>query len=213
MFFRTFSFITLFFVSIASQTAQFKEGDQFTKIAEHKSSSPQVTEFFSYYCPICYRFEPLAEKIRATLPDNVAFVRSHVDFLPEGHAPTDIQTMMSKVLVVTEVLGEEQRMTPKIFDYIHDSHGVFSNIKDVRNLFVINDIDGKKFDALYTSADVQHRTDTMKQLQEKYAEEGILKGVPTIIVNEKYRINATELDRDNFEEEYLSLVAYLLSLE
>jgi thiol:disulfide interchange protein DsbA len=40
-----------------------------------------------------------------------------------------------------------------------------------------------------------------------------LNSVPTIIVNNKFRINPSALDRDNFEEDYKELVKHLLTLK
>lgn len=53
----------------------------------------------------------------------------------------------------------------------------------------------------------------MKKHQDTMSKKGALKAVPTIIVNGKYRINTKELDRKNPEEDYKSLVKYLLTLK
>jgi thiol:disulfide interchange protein DsbA len=41
----------------------------------------------------------------------------------------------------------------------------------------------------------------------------VLTGVPAVFVNGKYKIDATKLDRNNFEKDYQNLVNYLLELD
>jgi protein dithiol oxidoreductase (disulfide-forming) len=203
----------LLILNVFAVAGDYEDGKQYSKIGDNKSASPQVTEFFSYYCPVCYRFEPLMVNIRAQIPVTVKFSRNHVDFLTPAHAPSEIQTMMTKVLAVTEALDQEQVLTARIFDYIHQSHAGFNNINDVRNLLVLSGVDGNKFDELFASFGVDRRAKQMKDRQEEYTKQRILTGVPTIIVNDKYRVNAKELDREHFEQDYINLVNYLLTLD
>jgi thiol:disulfide interchange protein DsbA len=78
---------------------------------------------------------------------------------------------------------------------------------------VLNGADGAKFDKLMKSFSVNSRAKSMKKNQDIMAKNGALKGVPTIIVNGKYRINSQELDKNNFEQDYQNLIQHLLTLK
>ena len=53
----------------------------------------------------------------------------------------------------------------------------------------------------------------MKKKQQYYAKSGGLTGVPAVIVNGRFKIDATGLDRNNFEQDYNNLVKHLLTLK
>jgi thiol:disulfide interchange protein DsbA len=40
----------------------------------------EVAEAFSYGCPACFSFHPLAKQLQATLPDNAQFIYQHASF-------------------------------------------------------------------------------------------------------------------------------------
>merc|ERR1712157_702392 len=44
----------------AAFAADFEAGNQYEVLKVEKSATPQVTEFFSFYCPHCFQFEPVA---------------------------------------------------------------------------------------------------------------------------------------------------------
>ena len=44
-------------MAFGASAAQFSEGDQYVKLDKSVTNEPQVLEFFSFYCPLCYEFE------------------------------------------------------------------------------------------------------------------------------------------------------------
>jgi thiol:disulfide interchange protein DsbA len=60
---------------------------------------------------------------------------------------------------------------------------------------------------------VNAQAKSMKKNQDTMSAKRVLTGVPTIIVNGKYKIDATKLDRNNIEQDYQNLVKYLLELD
>ena len=204
-------FMPLLAFSISACAEKYTEGKQYTKVNETISSKAEVREYFSFYCPHCFSSEPLMEAIKKTLPTNVKFERNHVDFLRA--ASPKIQAMLGKAVVVAEQLGLEKTIVPAIFRYIQIQRAVITSEKDLRNIFVLNGADGEKFDKLMKSFSVNSKAKAMKKNQDTMSRKGALKGVPTVIVNGKYRINNTEIDRTNPEEDYKKLVKYLLTLK
>ena len=203
--------IPFFALSITACAEKYTEGKQYTKVNEIVSSKAEVREYFSFYCPHCLRFEPFMEKVKENLPKGVKFERNHVDFLRA--ASPKIQAMLTKSVVVAEQLGMDKKLVGALFNYLQVQRAVITSEKDIRNIFVLNGVDGAKFDKLMKSFSVNSRAKSMKKSQDIMAKKGALKGVPTIIVNGKYRINSQELDKNNFEQDYQNLIQHLLTLK
>ena len=107
----------------------------------------------------------------------------------------------------------DDKLVGAIFNYIQVQRASITSEKDIRNIFVLNGVDGDKFDKLMKSFSVSSKAKSMKKNQDVMSKKGALKGVPTIIVNGKYRINNQELDENNFEQDYQNLIKHLLTLK
>jgi len=202
-------FLVMLMPLFASAT-NYQEGKQYSVVNEGVTMVPEIREYFSFYCPHCFRFEPFLEQVKKDLPKGTNFVKNHVDFL-HGATPA-IQEMLSKALVVAEQFPQKDKLIAAIFNYIQVQRATFSSEKDVRNLFVLNGVDGAKFDKLMKSFMVNAKAKKMKKNQDYFAQKGALTGVPTIIVNGKYKVNMQALDKNNTEQDFKNLLNYLLSL-
>lgn len=198
-------------LSITACAEKYTEGKQYTKVSETVASTAEVREYFSVYCGHCFKFEPFMHDVKKQLPSNVKFERNHVDFLRA--ASPKIQQMISKAVVVAEQLGNDDKLIGAVFNYIHVQRAVITSEKDLRNIFVLNGADGEKFDKLMKSFSVNSQAKSMKKHQDIMSKNGAIKGVPAVIVNGKYRINAPELDKNNFEQDYQNLINHLLTLK
>ncbi|GAA0811440.1 DsbA family protein [Colwellia asteriadis] len=203
--------VPLFAVSITVCAEQYTEGKQYTKVNETVSTKKEVREYFSVYCGHCFKFEPVMHEIKKELPEDTVFERNHVDFL-RGASP-QIQQMVTKATVVAEHFDNTDKLIGALFNYVHVQRAVIASEKDVRNIFVLNGADGEKFDKLMNSFNVNSKAKLLKKNQQTMADKGALTGVPTVIVNGKYRINPSELDRNNSLEDYKNLVKHLQTLD
>jgi len=201
----------LFAFSITACAEKYTEGKQYTKVNKTISAHAEVREYFSFYCPHCLRFEPFMETVKKNLPKGVKFERNHVDFLRA--ASPKIQAMLTKSVIVAEQLGLDEKLVGAVFNYIQIQRAVITSEKDIRNIFVLNGADGDKFDKLMKSFSVNSKANSLKKNQDTMSKQGALKGVPTVIVNGKYRINTKELDKNNFEQDYQNLIKHLLTLK
>lgn len=201
----------LFAFSITACAEKYTEGKQYTVVSETASKNAEVREYFSVYCGHCFKFEPFMSNIKKSLPEGVKFERNHVDFLRA--ASPKIQQMISKAVVVAGQLGNEEKLIGAIFNYLQIQRAVITSEKDLRNIFVLNGADGDKFDKLMKSFSVNSKAKTMKKHQEKMSKNGAVRGVPAVIVNGKYKINISELDRSNLEEDYKNLIKHLVALK
>lgn len=175
-------------ISASSFAVELEENVHY-QVIDKKSkgtAKPEIKEFFSYYCPHCMTFEPLAKSLKKRADaEGYKFVKSHVDFLRQ--AGPEIQMMLTKALVTSEKLNAPQ-VNDAIFNYIQNQRAAITSEKDVRNLFVINGVDGEKFDKVFNSFAVVAAAKKMKKEQDSLASKRILTGVPTFIVNGKYKI-------------------------
>lgn len=210
---RTFmvSLLGLFTMVNMAIAAQYTEGKQYTTVSETATSKSEIREYFSVYCPHCLRFEPFMQQVKKQLPEGMSFERNHVDFL-RGASPK-IQQMVTKAIVVAEQLEDTDKYIGAIFNYIQVQRAVVTSEKDLRNIFVLNGADGAQFDKLMASFTVKSKAQALKENQDAMAAKGAIKGVPAIFVNGKYRINYTELDKNNFEQDFHNLVKYLAELD
>lgn len=205
------SVFVLMLLPVFAFAANYQEGKHYTKVSEQATSKPEVREFFSFYCPHCFQFEPFMAKLKTSLPDNAKFEMNHVDFLRA--ASPKIQAMLTKAVVVAHQMGVEKKVIGALFNYIHVQRAVFTSQKDIRNVFVLNGADGEQFDKLMKSFSVVSKAKAMKKQQNYFANKGALTGVPAVIVNGKYRVEARALDNKNFEQDYINLVNYLVTLK
>ncbi len=189
----------------AALAANFEAGNQYEVLKVEKSKTPQVTEFFSFYCPHCFKFEPVAKALAAKLPDNTEFVKSHVNFL--GGLPKQTQSNLSYAYLIAKQQGKGEQVAEQIFHSIHIQRAPLQDIKDVKALLATNGISNDVFDAEIASMPVISAEKAMQEKQQKYSDIGALTGVPTFIVNDKYKININTIKSQEMLDE---LVAFLL---
>ena len=198
-------------VPFFASAAAYEEGKQYTKVSEKATKKPEVREYFSFYCPHCLRFEPFFADLKKKLPEGVKFERNHVDFLQ--FTTPEIQHMLTKALATAQQLKVEEKIAAALFNYIQVQRATISSEKDIRNIFLINGVEGETFDKTFKSFAVNSKAKLMKKKQTELSQKRALTGVPAVFVNGKYRINVDKLDRNNFEEDYVNLVKYLSSLD
>ena len=79
-------------LSFSVQAAKFSEGDYYKILELPKSSSPIVTEFFSFYCPHCNSFEPMIQELSIRENDSMEnselglAIENCLSQIPQNHA-------------------------------------------------------------------------------------------------------------------------------
>lgn len=194
-----------------TQASDYQENTHYVKVSGLAATQAEVREYFSFYCPHCYRYEPLMAAVKKNLANDVKFVKNHVDFLPG--TSKKMQKILSKAMITAQVLDVEESQIAAIFKYIHVHRAVFTSLRDVRNVFVLNGVDGELFEQTMASEQVNTLANSMFDHQQALSKSGGIKAVPAIIVNGKYRVIAKDLDKENFEQDYTNLVNFLLTLD
>jgi len=193
-----FALFATLVLSVSAQAVQFTDGDYYTTLDLEKSSKPTVTEYFSFYCPHCYKFENVIGALKNNIPDTANFQKIHVAFMGN-----DMAVPMAKAYATMVVLGVDEKMIPMMFRQIHERKQTPKNEAQLRQVFLDNGVDAKEFDAAYNGFAV----DSMQKRFDKQFESSTLTGVPGVIVNNRYVVKP---DKIKSYEEYFSLVNYLL---
>jgi thiol:disulfide interchange protein DsbA len=189
----------------ADETEQFILGEHYIEIEGKHTSTPQVTEFFSFYCPHCYKAESFMGNVKKLLEQPSQFVKTHVDGMPGKSI--EVEHLLTKALVTARLLNIEDKMVAVIFSYIHKGTADFSTAKEVKNLFLLNGVDSVEFDKTFGSFKVNMTANTMRVKTSALRKQGI-GSVPTLIINGKFKPNHQALKT---QKEYLELISFLLT--
>lgn len=196
---KLFVFIfALCLIPQAFASTGFKEGIHYDVVRQQATANPEVMEFFSYFCPHCYAFEPIIKDLKAKLPKNVEFKRNHVSFLGG-----EMGEEMVRAYAVAKILGVDDKINPAIFKAIHKDRQQLTSRDDIRQIFIDNGVSGEDFDGAVNSFAVNGLVAQM----DKNTRDFKVRGVPTVIVNGKYKVKTGSV---HSEDEYINLVKYLV---
>ncbi|MGR5096492.1 thiol:disulfide interchange protein DsbA/DsbL [Vibrio maritimus] len=185
-------------VSLSVSAAQFQEGTHYKVLELEKSSKPVVTEFFSFYCPHCNSFEPIIAQLKKKIPADAKFQKNHVSFMGGNMGMS-----MSKAYATMIALKVEDKMVPVMFRRIHDLNQPPRNDEELRQIFLDEGVDAKKFDSAFKGFAV----DSMVRRFDKQFKDSGLSGVPAVVVNNKYLVESGSIQS---LDEYFDLVNFLL---
>ncbi|SHO54306.1 thiol:disulfide interchange protein DsbA/DsbL [Vibrio quintilis] len=195
---KLFALFATLIISLSVQADPYKEGVNYQVLDLPHSTNPTVTEYFSFYCPHCFEFEPVIQKLKLHLPKDTEFQKNHVSFMGGS-----MGAPMSKAYATMISLGVEDKMIPVMFNRIHVERNAPKTEAALKQIFIDQGVDAKKFDATFNSFAV----DSMARRFDKGFQESKLTGVPSVIVNNKYLV-VTRGIKDN--EDYFKLVDFLL---
>ena len=173
-------------VSCAADDATFYDGIHFTEI---NAVSPltntgkiEVVEVFWYGCPHCFSFEPKISEWLTKKADDVEFVRVPAVLAKNWET-------LAKVYYAAQAIGVEEKMHPILFRHIHKLNNKIHTIDQAEPLFVANGIEVEEFRKKIRSFSVNTKIGQAKALGKRYG----IKGVPTVIVDGRYRIDSGDI--------------------
>lgn len=193
-------------LAFSASAADFSDGKQFATLDKPATQSPQVLEFFSFYCPHCYQFAQvyhIPDAIQKSLPAETKLTKYHVDFLGE------LGKELTQAWAVAIALGVEDKVSPLMFDAVQKTQTV-KTTQDIRQVFVDAGVKAEDYDSALNSFVVK----SLVAQQEKAAADLQLRGVPAVFVNGKYMIKSDGLDTssmDSYVKQYADVVKFLLS--
>ena len=140
----------------------------------------EVIEFFWYGCPHCYDAEPRVAAWVKQQPADVEFIRVPAIFNARwavlGRAYYAMQHLQ---------LGEKEHGA--LFDAIHRARKNLTDENSLAEFFSTLGVPDEKFREAFNDFDVDGKVRRANQMTAAYG----LEGVPTFIVNGKYRVDGT----------------------
>ncbi|HEY0634319.1 MAG TPA: thiol:disulfide interchange protein DsbA/DsbL [Gammaproteobacteria bacterium] len=192
---RHFAWLFLLFlvpaVTLAAEP-EFNEGIDYQLLSRAQpvasDGTVEVVELFWYGCPHCYHFEPHLQGWLKKKPSKVNFVRVPAIFnSPEWH-------LHATAFYTAEVLGKGEKMHGPLFHAIQEQKRPLRTREQVMAFFAEQGVNNDDFNNTFDSFAVQTKVQRAADLTKKYE----VSGVPTVIVNGKYRVDgpmATSYER------------------
>jgi thiol:disulfide interchange protein DsbA len=140
----------------------------------------EVIEFFWYGCPHCYQFEPTLARWLKTKPANVEFIRQPAAF-------NELRGKHAKAYFVAEALGVGDKVHDDFFDEIQNKQNKLDTEEALGKFFVAHGVTEAQFKDAFNSFAVDAKTRQASVISARYG----LTGVPAIVINGKYLVNAT----------------------
>ncbi|WP_248799756.1 thiol:disulfide interchange protein DsbA/DsbL [Pseudomonas sp. MWU13-2105] len=137
----------------------------------------EVIEFFWYGCPHCYAFEPTINPWAEKLPSDVNFVRIPAIFGGPWNAH-------GQMFLTLEAMGVENRVHKAVFEEVQKTHKM-TQPEEMADFLAGQGVDKQKFLDTFNSFAIKGQMKKSKDLAEQYG----ISGVPTMIVNGKYRFD------------------------
>lgn len=199
---KLFIILAVLLACSVARADEFKEGVNYRLIEQQPTFSGdkiEVLEFFWFGCPHCYAFEPSLDAWLKNKPDNVEFNRVPAVFRPSW-------TLHARLYYALEILGQDRKMMPEVFSYLHKQRRKLDSIDTILNFVSKHGIDRSEFLDTMNSFAVESRIRKAQQLQKDYA----IDGVPTVAINGKYVVTGTMAGS---HEKMIEVMEYLIRKE
>ena len=194
-----FFLAAMLMIPMVHAAPEFKEGVNYDVVTQTGSAQPEVLEFFSYFCPHCAKFEPIAEELKKSLPEGVPMKKNPVAFLGREMGPE-----MQRAYALASLLNVEAKLTPAIFNKIHTQRQYPQSRADVKQIFLDNGVPAEEFDGAVDSFAVSGMVSQFDRNTESYN----IRGVPAFLVNGKYLV---KIESITSQEQFNQLVKFLLA--
>ena len=159
----------------------------------------EVVELFWYGCPHCYAFEPTINPWVEKLPSDVNFKRIPALF----GGPWDAH---GQLFITLDTMGVEHKVHNAVFNAIQKEGKRLTKPEDMADFVATQGVDKAKFLKTFESFAVKGKMAQYKELAQKYG----VQGVPTMIVNGKYRF---DLGSTGGPEQTLNVADQLIAKE
>lgn len=190
-------FLGLFLLPLSVNASDFKEGVNYEVVRQTATEQPEVLEFFSFYCPHCFKFEPLMSSLEKSLPANVTVKKNHVDFIGKEMGP-----QLTQAYAAADLLGVRDEVASLIFNQLQTQRKAINGEQDILAIFEQAGITKVEAKAALASFPVSGIASQMKRNTENFK----IRGVPAVIVNGKYKVNTGSV---RSTEEFIELVTFL----
>jgi protein dithiol oxidoreductase (disulfide-forming) len=139
----------------------------------------EVLEFFYYGCPVCYEAQPHVARWLLKGGAGVILLRVPAAF-------TESSESFARTFYTLSAMSQVARLHWPLYDNHHFEGKELNEEKNVTAWVAANGVDRERFTALWHSEQVKTQVEAAKKALDTYG----VKGVPTFVVDGKYRTSA-----------------------
>ncbi len=137
----------------------------------------EVLEFFFYGCGHCFKLHPFLTNMEKKMPKDVELVYVPTIF-------SNSMEPMARTFYALEFMGQRSKLHDALFNAWHVDNIELSNEAKITEFVSKRGVDRKKFGDAYNSFAMQSKVTRSRQMAQSYD----IRGVPTLIVDGKYKI-------------------------
>ena len=156
----------------------------------------EVLEVFSYACVHCAHFQPVADKIKKSLPSYAEYSYMPAIFNAQWQP-------FARAFYTAQSMGVLDKTHTALFEAIHAEKKPVNDMNSLAAWYGEHGVDQAKFLSTSTSFEVESKMARSLAMVPKYG----IDGTPSIIVDGKFRLSRNSAGTD---EDMMELVAYLV---
>ena len=184
----------------AASAKEYKEGKDYEVRAENKTTTPEIREFFSFFCNHCNAMDENFSKVKEHFKSKAKYVYNPIGLLG---GDLGVETQFAYAIALNIGIEEELRNT--LLDKIHNKDELPQDHSYFVDLFASFGVPEDQYERDYsnfvTQAKVAEYDRKLKELK--------IEAVPEIVVNGKYFVKSDDLES---VEDYINVIDYLLTL-
>jgi protein dithiol oxidoreductase (disulfide-forming) len=175
----------------------------------------EVAEAFSYGCPACYSFHPLAKQLQSVLPSNAQFIYQHASFNPSESWP-----LFQRAFLTAQALGILEKTHDAMLKAVWESGElavVDKKTNRLKNPQPTMEQVAKFYEraagvktADFITASKSFGVETAINRTESWLRSARIEQTPTLVVNGKYRLTVQSAGGVN---EMFALIDFLVKKE
>lgn len=192
--------VCVFFANSVS-AKEYKLGTDYKIVTENITTTPQIREFFSFFCSHCFALDPSFNEIKKAFEGKAEYI-----YNPVGIIGGDVGVETQRAYAVALNIGISEELREELFERIHvkeqypEDPSYFADLFE--SLGVSKDRYEQESKSFITAAKISEF--------DRYTKEYGIEAVPEIVVNGKYLAMTDNIDT---AEQYIDLIKYLLTLK
>lgn len=205
---RLIAAVLLMLLLPAAAAADYREGEQYTRLDKPVASAPAVVEFFSFYCGPCYQFADtyhVGSTVSQALPAGSKLTKYHVGLMGK------LGNELTEAWSVAMVLGIEDKIEGPLFDELQKKRAI-NSVEDIQRVFSAAGVDAAAYEnarhSLLVKGLIAKQNEAVKALD--------VRATPSFYVSGKYKIDNAGMAStriDGYAQEYAAVVRYLLDTQ
>lgn len=185
--------------------ADYRAGEQYSRLDKSVASAPAVVEFFSFYCGPCYQFAEtyhVGSTVSQALPEGTKLTKYHVGLMGK------LGNELTEAWSIAMVMGIEDKIEGLLFDELQKKRAINSE-EDIQRVFAAAGVDAAAYEnarhSLLVKGLIAKQNEAVKALD--------VRATPSFYVSGKYKIDNAGMASqsvDGYAKEYAAVVRYLL---